>query len=202
MVVATAQDMTQAQATDQKSPETVERLVALLREFEAATLVTRARGGSLHGRPMSIAAVDDDVAIWFITSVRSAKADEVAEDSRAMVTLQGGSRFVCLNGNVELVFDPERIKALWRESYRVWYRNERDPDIVLLKFTSFDAEYWDNSGATGLSYAFQAARAYVTGKELDERSGDDPESHAKLKLWSVPEAPDTVEPSDPLVSRR
>jgi general stress protein 26 len=176
--------MTQA-AFNQKSPETMAHLVGLLRDFEAATLVTRSRGGSLHGRPMSIAGVDDDVTIWFVTSVRSAKADEVAEDSRAMVTLQGGSRFLCMNGNIELVFDPERIKALWKDSYRVWYDGESDPDIVLLRFSAFDAEYWDNSGISGVKYALQAARAYVSGRKLDERAelGDDPESHAKLKLW-------------------
>jgi general stress protein 26 len=177
--------MTQALESDAKSPQTVGHLVALLRNFEAATLVTRARTGGLHGRPMSIAAVDDDVTLWFVTSIRSAKADEVAEDSRAMVTLQDSSRFLCLNGNIELVFDPERIRALWRESYRVWYAGEHDPDIVLLRFTGFDAEYWDNSGLTGLKYALHAARAYVTGQKLDERSepNEDPESHAKLKLW-------------------
>lgn len=177
--------MTQALANSPQSPEAVAHVVAMLRDFEAATLVTRSRAGSLHGRPMSIAGVDDDVTLWFITSVRSAKADEVAEDARAMVTLQDSSRFLCLNGNVELVFDPERIKALWKDSYRVWYEGEGDPDIVLLRFCSFDAEYWDTSGLTGLKYAFQAARAYVTGTTLDDRAelGNDPDSHAKLKLW-------------------
>ena len=161
--------MAQALASNQKSPETVAHLVALLRDFGAATLVTRARGGSLHGRPMAIAAVDDDVTVWFVTSVHSAKADEVAEDARAMMTLQGESRFLCLNGNVELVFDPDRIKALWKDAYRVWCAGEGDTDIVLLRFTAFDAEYWDNSGTSGLEYAFRAARAHTTGEQLDER---------------------------------
>lgn len=176
--------MTQALASNQKSPETLARLVGLLRDFEAATLVTRSRTGSLHGRPMAIADVEEDATVWFVTSVRSAKADEVAEDSRAMITVQDRVRFLCMNGNVELVFDPDRIKALWKDSYRAWYDGEGDPDIVLLRFSAFDAEYWDNSGRSGLKYAFQAARAYVTGDKLDERAlAADPESHAKLKLW-------------------
>jgi len=182
--------MTQALASSEKSPETVSHLVALLRDFDSATLVTRSRSGSLHGRPMSIAQVEDNATIWFITSVASAKVEEVAEDARSMVTLQSSSRFVCLNGNAELVFDPERIRALWKDSYRVWYDGAKDPDIVLVKVTPFDAEYWDNSGAAGLKYAFQAARAYVTGQKLDEKPElqQDSESHAKIKLW---------EPSEP-----
>jgi general stress protein 26 len=182
--------MTQALASTEKSPEAVAHLVSLLREFDSATLITRSRGGSLHGRPMSIARVDDNVTLWFITSVASAKVEEVAEDARAMVSLQSASRFVCINGNAELVFDPEQIRALWKDEYRVWYEGESDPDIVLVRFSSFDAEYWDNSGVQGLKYVFRAARAYVKGETLDEKPElkNDPESHAKLKLW---------DPSDP-----
>ena len=177
--------MTHAAAITPASPETVSHLVSLLRDFDTATLITRARGGCLHGRPMSIARVDNDVTIWFITSVASAKADEVAEDARAMLTLQSAARCVCINGRAELVFDPQQIQSLWKDEYRVWYQGEKDPDIVLVRFNAFDAEYWDNSGITGLKYAFQAARAYVTGQKLDEKPElkNDPESHAKLRLW-------------------
>ncbi|RYZ08350.1 MAG: general stress protein [Myxococcales bacterium] len=178
--------MTQAVAGQESTPETVLHLVSLLRDFDSATLVTRSRGGSLHGRPMAIARVEDNATLWFITSVGSAKVDEVAEDSRAMVTLQSASRFVCVNGSAELVFDPDQIRALWKSEYRVWYESDRDPDIVLVRFTSFDAEYWDNSGARGLKYVFQAARAYVSGQKLDDphELDGETESHAKLRLWS------------------
>ena len=188
--------MSQALASSSKSAETVQHLVSLLREFDAATLVTRTRSGSLHGRPMSIAQVEDNVTIWFMTSVASAKVDEVAEDARAMVTLQSPTRFVCLTGNAELVFDPLQIRALWKDEYRVWYQDDSDPDIVLVRFTSFDAEYWDKSGLQSLKYAFQAARAYVTGQKLDEKPElkNDPESHAKVKLWDPSESSDPHEP--------
>lgn len=177
--------MTAAQASQPKTPERLQHLVALLRGFESATFVTRSRGGNLHGRPMSVARVDDDVTVWFITSAASAKTEEVAEDARAMVTVQDGSRFACLNGNAQLVFDPRMIHELWQESFRVWFRGQTDPNIVLLKFTSFDAEYWDNSGVSGIKHAFQAARAYVTGEPLGPGAvdSDDAQSHARLKLW-------------------
>ena len=187
--------MTEALANQPKSPESVSYLLSLLREFDSGTLITRSRGGSLHGRPMSIAQVDDDVTIWFITSIASAKAEEVAEDARATVTFQSPSRFLCLNGNAELVFDPERIRALWKESYRVWYRSERDPDIVLVRLTTFDAEYWDRSGMQGLKTVLQAARAYVTGQPLEARPelSTDAESHAKIKLWTPSDPGESVE---------
>jgi len=177
--------MDQALASGGKSPEALAHLVSMLRDFSEATLVTRSRSGSLHGRPMSIAQVDDNVTIWFITSVASAKVDEVADDARATVILQSASRFACINGNAELVFDRQTIKTLWRDAYRVWLDGESNPDVVLVRFNAFDAEYWDKSGVPSLRHTLRAARAYVTGHKLDEKPElqSDPESHAKLKLW-------------------
>ena len=156
--------MTQSAALQAKTPETVSHLVSLLRDFGAATLITRQRGGSLHGRPMAIAQVDDNVTLWFVTSIASAKVEEIAEDSRAMVTFQSPSRCVCLNGNAELVFDPRQIKALWKEEYRVWYQSETDPDLVLVRFHPFDAEYWDNHGWQKVKTLYRTAKSFVTGK--------------------------------------
>jgi general stress protein 26 len=196
MRVADPGTMTEALASHQKTPESVSHLLSLLREFDSATLITRSRLGSLHGRPMSIAHVDDDVTLWFITSVASAKVEEVAEDARAMVTLQSPSRFLCLNGRAELVFDPERIRALWKESYRVWYSSERDPDIVLVRLTPFDAEYWDHSGLQGLKTVLQAARAYVTGQPIEPKPEltADSDSHAKIKLWVPSDPSESAQP--------
>jgi len=177
--------MTPIAGSEGASAEAVSHLVSMLRDFTEATLVTRSRGGSLHGRPMSIARVDDNVTLWFLTSIASAKVDEVADDARAMVSLQSASRFVCLNGNAELVFNPQQIRALWRDTYAIWFDGERDPDLVLVRFHAFDAEYWDKSGVRGFKQVLQAARSYVTGHKLEAKPelSLDPESHAKLRLW-------------------
>ena len=187
--------MAQAPASEGKSTEAVAHLVSMLRDFSEATLLTRSRSGSLHGRPMSIAQVDDNVTIWFITSAASAKVDEVADDARATVVLQSSSRFACINGNAELVFAPERIKALWRDSYRIWFDGETDPELVVVRFNAFDAEYWDKSGVQGLKQVLQLARSYVTGHKLEQKPElqNDPASHAKLKLWDPSER---IEPTD------
>jgi len=119
----------------------------------------------------------------------------VVDDSRATVVLQSTSRFACLNGNVDLVFARERIKALWRDAYRVWFDGESDPDLVLVRFNAFDAEYWDKSGVQGFKQALLAARAYVTGSKLEQKPElqNDPASHAKLKLWDPNERVDDLD---------
>jgi general stress protein 26 len=153
----------------------------LLRQFDTATVITRSRTGELHGRPMAVAEAGLDGTLWFITSVDSTKVLEIRDDSRAMISLQSSSRFVTMNGHFELVADREKVAQLWKESYRIWFNGQGDPEIVLLRFTPFDAEYWDSAGARGIKHAFEAAKAYLKGQTIDPAEFD-PEAHARLQL--------------------
>lgn len=164
--------------------ENLLHLVSLLRDFETASLVTRERSGTLHSRPMSIASVDDDATIWFFTSNGSPKVAELASDERSLISFAGVTRFASLFGICELSTDQGVIDALWKESYRVWYDGNHDPQIVLLRFTPYEAEYWDNSGVNGLKYILRAAKAYVSGRPLSNNTTmrDDASAHAKLQL--------------------
>ncbi|HEX3773538.1 MAG TPA: pyridoxamine 5'-phosphate oxidase family protein [Polyangiaceae bacterium] len=163
-------------------PKSEEHFFELLGKFETATLVTRARNtGELHGRPMAVAAADDDGTLWFITNVDSTKVLEVREDSRALVTLASSRKFVTLNGHLELVADREQVDRIWKERYRVWFEDQNDPELVLLRFTPFDGEFWDDSGARGVKHAFEAAKAYLRGQKLGPTEGD-AEARAKVVL--------------------
>lgn len=163
------------------APHPERHFFELLQQFEVATVITRGRSGELHGRPMAVAEVSADGTLWFITSVDSTKVLEIRADSRAMLTLQNTNQFVAMNGHFELVADRAKIDELWKESYRLWFKGESDPELVLLRFTPFDAEYWDNSGAHGVKHAFEAAKAYLKGQKIDPEEFD-PEAHARLSL--------------------
>ena len=53
-----------------------------------------------------------------------------------------------------------------------------DPDIAIIIVDPERGEYWDQSGTRGLSYMFRAAKAYVTGKDVERR----PDDHGKVRL--------------------
>ncbi len=163
------------------APRPESHFFELLHEFDTATVITRARTGELHGRPMHVAEVGDDGTLWFVTNVDSTKVLEVRDDSRAMVSLQNSKQFVTMNGHFELVADRAKVEALWKEPYRIYFDGKSDPEIVLLRFTPFDAEYWDNAGARGVKHAFEAAKAYLKGQKIDPAEYD-PEAHARLQL--------------------
>lgn len=163
------------------APSAERHFFDLLREFDTATVITRARTGSLHGRPMSIAEVGEDGTLWFITNVDSPKVLEIRDDSRVMISLQSSRRFVNMNGHIELVSEHAKVAQIWKEAYRIWFDGQSDPELVLLRFRPFDAEFWDESGVHGIKHAFEAAKAYLQGQQV-AGTENDPDAHARIQL--------------------
>lgn len=163
---------------EKNGTEVASHFLELLRTIHTGVLVTHGAGGALKGRPLSIAHVEDDGALWFFTSAQSGKVNELANDRRALVSLAEADKYVVLDGEVELVKDAQKARALWKESFRIWYSGPDDPNLVLLRFQPAVGEYWNNAGAQGLKQAFRAAKAYVTGEQLTDV--DDPGLHGKL----------------------
>ena len=93
--------------------------------------------------------------------------------------MQSSSTYLSLSGKALLYRDRELISRLWKEPWKVWFpQGEDDPDIVLLKVTAVDGEYWDNSGFSGLKYLFAAGKAYLKGERLEV----DPQINQRISL--------------------
>ena len=153
----------------------------LLESFDTAMLLTR-DGDQNHARPMAIAEIEGANTLWFVTSNESPKAEEIRGDTRVSVTLQSERRFVALSGTSALVRDRERIDALWKDAWKVWFpEGKDDPSIALIKVTVKDAEFWDNAGGKGICYAFEAAKALISG----ERPEPVPGAHGRVKPASA-----------------
>jgi general stress protein 26 len=118
---------------------------------------------------MAVAEVDANDCVWFTTSEQSGKIDEISADPHVCVTLQDGRRFLSLSGQAELVHDREKIRRLWREAWRPWFpAGEDDPSVVLLRVAAREGEHWDRSGLQGLRYMFEAVRARVERRQMQE----------------------------------
>ena len=158
-----------------------EKFCELLREFDTAVLVTHGTETHYHVRPMALACVEDNGNLWFITREDSAKVREIEQDSRAQVICQKGwTSCVSVAGHANLVRDPEKIRELWKASYKVWFpRGADDPNIVLIHFIGEQGEYWDNTGLNRLRYVFEAFKAVTRGTTPDIREG---EQHGNVTL--------------------
>jgi general stress protein 26 len=164
----------------QSSPEAHQKFIDLVRSFDTALLVTNRDDGLPHARPMAVADVTGEGDLWFITSCDAAMIEEAAMDRRALVTMQGSRSFLTVSGSVEIRRDPAKVKEIWKESFRPWFEDANDPTIRLLVVRAEEAEYWDNSGLTGIKFLLKAAAAVVSGKEM--RDPQDPKIHAKVSL--------------------
>jgi general stress protein 26 len=159
--------------------ETKKTLIELLRGFDNVMVATNAGNGTMHARPMAVAAVEDNGEVWFVTEDFSDKVDEVESDHRAVVTGQGKTAFVSLSGEIDLIRDRERVRALWKDSWKVWFpEGKDDPDILLMRLRPDIGEYWDNRGMKGVRYLFEAARSLLDG----DRPSDDRARHAKVPM--------------------
>lgn len=84
-----------------------------------------------------------------------------------------------MSGRAEIVRDQALINRLYKEDWKIWFpKGKTDPSISLIKFTAQDAEYWDNAGAPGLKFVYEATKAYVKG----ETPKEDKKQHAKVDL--------------------
>lgn len=50
-----------------------------------------------------------------------------------------------------------------------------------MRFTPFDAAYWDNTGTHGVKHAFEAMKAYLSGQKMAPAEYD-PEAQACVEL--------------------
>ena len=157
----------------------LERVIQIARSIGTGMLVTESQEG-FRSRPMSVAEVTDDGELWFLTSLSSPKIEELASNPNVLVVLAESGKYLSLTGRASLERDPVKVRSLWSESYRVWFKDERDPDLVLLRVDPSWAEYWDQSGWNAIKYAARAAKAYVQGEPL--REVDDVRQHAKVRL--------------------
>lgn len=161
------------------SENTRQHLLALLKKFNTAILVSHTRDGGWHARPMAIAGVEDSGEIYFSTNFASPKVAELEADAEAMATLQSSDRFAAVEGKAEILRDRSVIDRLWSESWRVWFPGGKtDPTLCLIRLSPRHAEYWDRGGLKGFSYAFETARAAAKGET--PRIGQD--KNAKVDL--------------------
>lgn len=151
-------------------------LYELLKEFPTVMLGTFEQTGStpsLVARPMSVSKLDEDCTISFITGIDTAKIDEALKARVGHVIGQSKTRFFTVRGQLTVSQDRARIRELWSKANEVWFQGPDDPKVALMEFRPEEAELWDVSGANGLRFVFEAAKALVTGEKMpNERSGE------------------------------
>jgi general stress protein 26 len=147
----------------------------VLAHFSTGMLCTR-RDGMLRARPMAIARAEKNGDVLFVTSLNSGKVEEVLSDSRALVTFQSTRRYLSLSGEAHIEYDERVLDEVWKDEWNEWFpQGKGDPSVIVIRLRAAEAEYWFDAGAKRVVYAFEQARAALTGKP-------DKEEHGRVRL--------------------
>ena len=159
--------------------ETRENLYDMLEDFDIAMMIVKASDGHMHGCPMAIAQLRENAEMYFVTSIHSPKIAAIQVDPAITLTFQSSAKFATVSGRAMVMRDKAMIDDLWKEAWKLWFpEGKDDPSICLIHFSPEDGEYWNNAGAQGLKYAFEAVKAYVKGTTPEA----DQTQHAKVNL--------------------
>ncbi len=157
--------------------DSINKLGNLIKDVPVAMLTT-IDWGVLRSRPMQTQDVDFDGDLWFFTSSETHKTEEIEKDRRVNVSYSApeSNTYVSATGTAEIVSDRAKIEELWNPVYKAWFpKGLDDPNLVLLKVTVEQAEYWD-SPSSAIVQITGLVKALVTGE------GADGGEHGKVQL--------------------
>lgn len=138
----------------------------LIKNIEVAMLTTE-REGQLRARPMYQVQDKFDGTIWFLTSEKSAKAEELQENQQVCLAYCDPAKgtFVSISGSAGFNKDETLINKFWNESVKKWVDgNGGSDDVTLLEVYVEQAEVWDTETST-MKYLFEIAKFKVTDSE-------------------------------------
>ena len=149
--------------------EAIEKLNGLIEDIDFAMLTTVDTDGVLRSRPMSTQEAEFDGTLWFFTSDKTHKTEEIEKDNRVNLSYAkpGDNVYVSASGTASIVKDKAKMEELWNPILKAWFPEGLDtPGICLLKVDVEQAEYWDSSSSTLVQIA-GFVKAMVTGQRAD-----------------------------------
>lgn len=146
-----------------------EQFHELVKDIKFCMMTTQGRDGLMHSRPMGTQKSKPESALWFVSSVDSAKAEDLKSDPRVNLAYlrEKDYAWVSVSGRVRIDTDRARIREWWQEDWRVYFPDgPEQADIAILHVTPEQVTFQQpNSGKLG--YLFKAAKAYLTGTTPD-----------------------------------
>jgi len=155
---------------DLSNTEAIEKIQDIARDADICLFATNLTSLPISARPMSTQKVDDDGAIWFLSSKSSTQNADIQADSRVQLFYShtGGSEYLSVYGEANIIVDREIAQELWSPIAKTWFtQGVDDPDLTILKVVPSDAYYWDTKNNKTVSLLKIIAGA-VTGKTMDD----------------------------------
>jgi general stress protein 26 len=146
-------------------------LYDLIDGIEVAMLTTRRRDGRLVSRAMQTQRRTAGTDLWFVTSIESAKFEELAFDPQVNVAYfrDRTKEWVSVSGRAILSQDRDLIHGLYKPDWRIWFGDEGgrydgsadDPRLALVLVEAESVVYFKKDKSAPL-VLFELAKAMIT----------------------------------------
>ncbi|HYC42521.1 MAG TPA: pyridoxamine 5'-phosphate oxidase family protein [Noviherbaspirillum sp.] len=143
----------------------LQKVADLVKEIKFAMLTTEEPDGTLRSRPMATMQMDASGVLWFFTALSSPKIEEAEQHRQVNLSYARIDKqdYLSVSGTCEIVRDKDKMLALWTPWVKPWFpRGVDDPDLVLLKVTINEAEYWTAPGSAVVRL-YGLAKGMLTG---------------------------------------
>jgi general stress protein 26 len=142
-----------------------QKLIDLIKDVRVAMFTTH-HGDQMKSRPMATLQSEADGILWFMTSEKTEKVGDIRDESIVNIAYAdpGQNLYLSVSGRATAVRDLEKQKELWNPYAKVWFEGPEDPNIVLLRVTVDEAEYWDGP-SNKMASLFALVKAVVTGDD-------------------------------------
>ena len=145
----------------------LDELKALVHEFDTAMLTTLTPEGLFRARPMAVQepCVEVECDLWFVTSLDSAKSDEIAHEHQVGVSCYrpADGAYASISAIARIRRDREQIARLFKPAWKVWFpEGPSDPTIALIEMQVERGEYW-NPGTGPVRLLHEMVKSLVGG---------------------------------------
>lgn len=153
----------------QNSAERLE-LCRLIQSLTICMMTTANKEGGLTCRPMSPLLLDAYGDLWFFTDVRSEKTKHLDGINLGFID-SSRATYVSLSGHGILHNERSYIDRLWTPFAKPWFaEGPESPNLVLLKFVTRSAEYWNSAQSRMVGLLTPPADAAETMSEHSRRT--------------------------------
>lgn len=152
--------------TPKTHDEAVRKIAELIKDVQFAMLTTETDEGALHSRPMATQQAPFNGELWFLTSWKTHKVDDIQHQHRVNVAYSdpANDKYVSIAGTAEVLRDQSKIDELWNPLFKAWFpKGKNDPEIAAIRVHVESAEYWDTP-ENKMVQVIGFAKAALTGK--------------------------------------
>jgi len=145
-----------------------EHLRDLMKDIDIAMFTTIGQRGFPVSRPLSTQRTEfDGEVLWFFVRGNSPKAAEIARNPRVNVSYasKDHNAYVSVAGRAALVRNRVKIRELWNDALKIWFRKGLDdPELALIRVRVNTIEYWEGPSST-VGKLVGMVTAAVTGRD-------------------------------------